>query len=75
MEMKISLDVGNISGMKSSKKGVDKMLRELLESRVKSKELKIKRRKLEDESRRSNNPIKVSERDSRDHGGEKSFHN
>ena len=51
------------------------MLRELLESRVKSKELKIKRRKLEDESRRSNNPIKVPERDSRDHGGEKSFHN
>ena len=50
--------------MKNSKKGVDKMLRELLESRVKSKELKIKRRKLEDESRRSNNSTKkVPERE------------
>lgn len=58
--------------MKNSKKGVDKMLRELLESRVKSKELKIKRRKLEDESRRSNNSTKkVPERERRPWRGEK----
>lgn len=58
--------------MKNSKKGMDKMLRELLESRVKSKELKIKRRKLEDESRRSNNStIKVPEREQRPWRGEK----